>query len=307
MPGVPFCLARLSFDVFCLIVMDQPVVLAVLALICYGFSDFIYKQAAAAGIRADHFLMAQGWIFCPLVILYAAATHRLVPDPAALWGSLAGVLLLIGFYNFIRSLASGSVSTNSSIFRLNFIVTVILVIALLGEPATPAKIAGLALALLATWLLVGGAGADKRSGQATNRSLVQVAVATLCFGASNFFHTVGLRQGALPETLAVAQAALFMPLATVLVYLADRRLRPPSVTFRYSSIAAVLLVGATIFLLRSIAGGQASVVVPISQMGFIVAALLGIVVLGERLTARKAIGLLSAMAALGALAASPYL
>jgi drug/metabolite transporter (DMT)-like permease len=285
--------------------MNQPVVYAFAAMVCYGLSDFIYKQAAAAGIRADHFLMAQAWCFCPLVILYAFATHTLVPDPAALWGSLAGAFIFIGFYYFIRSLAAGSVSTNASIFRLNFIVSAFLVIALLGEPLTPSKIAGLALALLATWLLVGaGATADRAPNDARRRSLAEVAVATLAFGASNFFHTVGLRHGAVPETLAVAQAALFMPLATIVVYFADRKLLPLPVTFKYPAAAAIVLLGATIFLLRSVAGGQASVLVPIAQMGFIVAALLGVFVLRERITVRKAIGLASALAALGVLAAS---
>ena len=138
--------------------MNQPVIYAVVAMACYGLGDFIYKQTATAGIRSDHFLMAQAWFFCPLVIIYAFATHTLVLDPAALWGSLAGAFVFIGFYNFSRSLAAGSVSTTASIFRLNFIVTVVLVIALLGEPLTLRKIAGLALALVATWLLVGAAG-----------------------------------------------------------------------------------------------------------------------------------------------------
>jgi uncharacterized membrane protein len=55
---------------------------------------------------------------------------------------------------------------------------------------------------------------------------------------------------------------------------------------------------------RSRARGQASVLVPIAQMGFIVAALLGIVVLRERITPRKAVGLLAALAALAVLAAN---
>ena len=76
--------------------------------------------------------MAQAWFFLPLVILYALATRTLALDPAALWGSLAGAFIFIGFYYFIRSLATGSVSTNASIFRLNFIVTAFLAIALLG-------------------------------------------------------------------------------------------------------------------------------------------------------------------------------
>ena len=283
--------------------MNQPIVYAIMAMVCYGLSDFIYKQAAAAAIRADHFLMAQAWLFCPLVILYTLATHTLVLNFAALWGSLAGVFIFMGLYYFIRSLAAGSVSTNASIFRMNFIVTVFLVIAFLGEPLTPRKIAGLGLALLATWLLVGaGAVADRTTNDARQRSLIQVAVATLAFGASNFFHTVGLRHGAVPETLAVAQMALFVPLATVVVYFADRNLRLPPVTFKYGAAAAVVLLGATIFLLRGVAGGQASVLVPIAQMGFIVAALLGIFILREPVTVRKAIGLVSALAALAVLA-----
>jgi uncharacterized membrane protein len=283
--------------------MNQALVYAIVAMVCYGVSDFIYKQAATAGIRADHFLMAQGWLFCPLVIVYALATHTLVLDPAALWGSLAGAFVFVGFYCFIRSLATGSVSTNASIFRLNFIVTVLLVVVWLGEPLTGAKIIGLALALLATWLLL-GAGAKRAAVDATRRSLLLVAIATLAFGTSNFFHTMGLRHGALPETLAVAQAALFMPLATVVVYVVDRKLQPPPVTFKYSAPAAIVLLGATISLLRSVAEGQASVLVPIAQMGFVVAALLGIFVLREPVTVRKMIGLATALAALAALAAS---
>ncbi len=285
--------------------MSTAILYALVAMVSYGVSDFIYKQAAAAGIRADHFLMAQAWFFCPLVILYALATRTLVLDPAALWGALAGTFVFIGFYYFSRSLASGSVSTNASIFRLNFIVTAVLAITLLGEPLTLAKAAGLVLALLATWLLVGaGSAADPAPHSAGRRSLVQVAVATLAFGAANFFHAVGLRHGAVPETLAVAQAALFMPLATAVVYRADRKLAPPPISFRYGAAAALVLLVATIFLLRSVARGQASVLVPIAQMGFIVAALLGIVVLRERVPPRKALGLVAAMAALAVLAGS---
>jgi len=182
---------------------------------------------------------------------------------------------------------------------------VLLVVALLGESLTLRKTAGLVLALLATWLLVGAeATADRRPDDARNRSFAQVAVATLAFGAANFFHTIGLRHGAVPETLAVAQGVMFAPLATVVVYFTDRKLRPPLRTLKYSGTAAIILVGATIFLLRGVAIGQATVLVPITQMGFVIAALLGIFILREHLTVRKATGLVMALAALTALARS---
>jgi drug/metabolite transporter (DMT)-like permease len=285
--------------------MDHSIAYAVVAMICYGLSDFIYKRAAAAKIRADRFLTGQAWWFLPLVTLYAAATHTLVFVPAALWGSLAGVFIFIGFYFFIRSLSAGAVSTYASIFRMNFVVTVVLVIVFLGEPLRPGKIAGLALALLATWLLVGAtADAARASSDKRRQSLIQVSIATAAFGASTFFHTLGLRHGAAPETLAVAQAALFMPLASTMIYIADRTFVPPPPALKYGAATAFVLFGATIFLLHGIAIGQASVLVPIAQMGFIVAALLGIFVLREPLTLRKAAGLISALAALAVLAAS---
>lgn len=285
--------------------MHQAIIYALGAMICYGVSDFIYKRSAAAGIRADHFLMAQAWFFCPLVTLYAFATRTLVLDPAALWGSLAGLFVFVGLYFFVRSLAHGAVSTNASIFRLNFIVTAGLAILILGEPLTIAKLVGLVLALAATWLLLGtGLAARGGANSARPHSLFEVAIATLAFGTSNFLHTVGLRHGAVPETLAVAQAATFMPLATAVVAAADRKLAPPAATYRYGAAATVVLLGATILLLHGVAGGEASVLVPIAQMGFIVAALLGIIVLRESVTPRKAIGLACALAALGVLAAS---
>jgi uncharacterized membrane protein len=285
--------------------MSHSVAYAIAAMVCYGLGDYIYKQAAVAGIQADHFLMAQGWFFCPLVILYALASGTLIPDPAAVWGSVAGIFAFTGFYYFVRSLAVGSVSTNAPIFRMNFIVTALLVIVLLGEPMTPAKVIGLAFAMAATWLLVGAKHADDRiPSYRRRRALTEVAVATIAFGASNFFHTVGLRHGAVPETLVVAQAAAFMPLATFVVYLADRKFLPPPMTFKYGAAAAIVLLAAIILLLHGVAQGQASVLVPIAQMGFIIAAMLGIFILDERITVRKTIGLVSALAALAALMGS---
>jgi drug/metabolite transporter (DMT)-like permease len=283
--------------------MTDGIEYACVALVCYGIGDFIYKRAAMAGIRADHFLMGQAWFFFPLIVVYAAATHTLVIRPAALWGMLAGVFVFIGFYNFVRSLVTGSVGINASIFRLNFIVTALLAIVFLGEPLTGSKSAGLCLAALAAWLLLGTQPSGERRHE-DRRSLAQVAVATVAFGAANFFHTVGLRQGVVPETMVAAQAALFMPLATAFVIRVDRRLRPPPATWRYGAVVSLVLLVAFVSLLRGVALGQASVMVPIAQMGFIVTALLGVVVLHEPVTVRKVLGLVCALAALAALAMS---
>ena len=94
------------------------------------------------------------------------------------------------------------------------------------------------------------------------------------------------RHGALPETLAVAQGAVFMPLETLVVYVADCKLRSPPINFKYASAAAVMLLGATVLLLRGVADGQASAQVPIAWV-LSSRPLLGIAILRERATERR--------------------
>ena len=71
-----------------------------------------------------------------------------------------------------------------------------------------------------------------------------------------------------------------------------------------AATAAALFLVALVMLFESLARGQASVLVPITQMGFVVTAAVGVILLREPLTFRKAAGLASAVAALVCLAKS---
>jgi drug/metabolite transporter (DMT)-like permease len=273
------------------------------ALVCYGLSDFIYKRASSAGIKPHHFLMGQAWCFVPAIFLYAWATGTLILSPAAMWGGLAGLFIFIGFYNFLRSLAGGSVSISAPVFRLNFLITALLAITLLGEPVRLAMPIALVLALAAIWLLLGASEPGKRP-EIDRRALGAVLIATLALGIGNFCHTVGLRQGGLPETLLVSQAAVFIVLSTAFVRLVDGKIAPPRMIWKHTAAAAAVLIVAFLFMLHGVALGPASVLIPIAQMGFVVTAALGIVVLREPLTVRKGIGLAATVAALAVLAIS---
>jgi len=273
---------------------------ALAALVAYGVGDFIYKQATQAKVRPHHFLMGQAWCFCPLVVLYAVATGTLTIALPALWGCMAGLFIFVGLHEFLRSLESGPVSITAPVFRLNFIVTAILAIVLLAEPLSALKVVGIGLALAATWLLVAALGGGGRT--ASRNFYAQVAVATLTMGAANFFHKLGLHYGMPPETMLAAQAIVFISLATGFSRATAGTWLPPAITWRYAIPAAIVLIAAFLFLLHGMSVGPASTLVPIAQMGFAVTSALGIAVLGEPLTGRKALGLAAALAALAALA-----
>ena len=273
------------------------------AMLFFGLGDLVYKRGAAAGAQPHHFLMVQSWVFAPSVVLYAMWTDSLHFVAGSLWGALAGLFVLVGFYNFAHSLRTGSISINAPVFRLSFVLTAALAVLLLGEPLTSYKVAGIALALAAVWLLLGAPAPEDAAGRRESRSsLVRVLVATVSVGAGNFIYTFGLRAGATPASLIVAQAAVVVTLATVFAGAVDRRIRPSRAALSYAPRAAVVLALAFAFMVEGMARAEASVVVPIAQMGFVVTALLGFLFLREPFTLRKGAGLVAALAALASLA-----
>lgn len=273
-------------------------------MICLGLSDLVYKRGAAAGVKPHHFLMAQAWCFAPAIFLYGIATGTLELKPYALWGCGAGLFVFVALIHFARSLRTGSVSLIAPIFRLSFTVTTALAVVLLGETLTGWKLAGLAAALLAVWLLLGGeAGAASAPG-AARTALLQALIAMAAMGVANFLYKVGAAAGGTPATFIAGQAAVFLPLSTAYAWIVDRGSRPPRAAWTHAGSAAAAFIVGLILMFESLAQGEASVLVPISQMGFVVTAAYGVVFLREPFTGRKGGGLLLALAALACLALS---
>jgi drug/metabolite transporter (DMT)-like permease len=271
------------------------------ALVCYGLGDLVYKRAAVTGVPTHQFMMVQTWFFLTFVTLYGYVTGTLVFGDASLWGAGAAVFAFTGFYNFAQSLKTGSVSINAPIFRLSFTVTAALAVLMLGEPLTLAKVLGILFALAAVWMLLGGAGGSAAR-KPVAASLARVLVATLSVGVANLLYKYGLRAGATPASLLVVQAITVVTMSTSLASYIDGGVRPVPRVWRFSIAAAVLLSSAFVLLLEGLARGEASVLVPIAQMGFVVTAVVGFVFLRETFTPRRGFGLIAALAALASLA-----
>jgi len=269
------------------------------AMVFYGIADWVYKRAAAGGVQAHHFLVLQASFFAPGIFIYGLATDTLVLGAAFAWGMSAGVLVFIALYLFARSLVSGAVSIIVPVFRLSFAITAVLAVWLLDEPLTGWKLAGLVAAPAAVWLLLAGGAAAPR---ATTSSVLRVLAATVAMGVVSLVYKIGTLAGGSPATVLTGQASVFLPLAMLFALARDRGFHPPPGAWRHGAAAAVLLLFGLVMLLAGLARGEASVLVPVAQMSFVVTAGLGFVLLRETLTIRKGIGLAFAIAALICLA-----
>ena len=282
--------------------MAEGVELALGTMMFYGLADWVYKRAAASGVQPHHFLLLQGFFFAPGIFLYGLTTGTLVLGVPFAWGMMAGVLIFVALYNFARSLASGAVSIVAPVFRLSFAITAALAVWLLDEPLTGWKFAGLAASLAAVWLLLAGGPAS--APRPTTSSVLRVLVATVAMGIVSLIYKLGAIAGGSPATVLTGQASVFLPLATLFALAHDRGFHPPPGAWRYGATTAVLLLFGLVMLLAGLARGEASVLVPVAQMSFVVTAGLGFVFLREALTLRKGCGLAFAIAALICLAHS---
>ena len=121
-------------------------------------------------------------------------------------------------------------------------------------------------------------------------------------GIVSLIYKLGAIAGGSPATILTGQASVFLPLATLFALARDRGFHPPPGAWRHGATAAVLLLFGLVMLLAGLARGEASVLVPVAQLSFVVTAGLGFAFLGERLTLRKGLGLAFAIAALICLA-----
>ena len=91
-------------------------------------------------------------------------------------------------------------------------------------------------------------------------------------------------------------------LTTCLAVALDRDIRPTRPAWRHAPRSAVLLAFGFVFMVESLARGEASRMVPIAQMGLALSAVAEFVFPHEPFSARKGMGLAAAVAALSVFA-----
>ena len=290
--------------------MQNPILFAFGSMVFYGLSDWVYKQVAIKGIKPHHFMALQATFFMPSIFIFGYLSNDLHFDLSYLFGMGAGIGLFLALFNFSISLNEGAVSIAAPIFRLSFIFTVVLAIFILNEPINSLKIAAFLLCFIAIWLLLGNPLIFKTNmglafeSHISKKGLLRVLLATCFMGITSFIYKLGILAGGTPISVVCGQATTFFPCAYGFVLMRDKGFSVPLKRWYFGAVAAFTQLTAQILLLKGLVDGQASVLIPIAQMGFVITAILGIVFLQERLTKSKVFGLAATVLALICLAVS---
>ena len=285
--------------------MSPAIAFALASLVFSGLVDLSYKLYSGRTSSRGLFLSTMGAVWLVLqLVLFILLKRDLTLDPATIWyGLAAGFAVTLSNLMLVECFTGLNVSMGSTIYRLNTIGVVVLAFLFLGEALPIIKLLGIGSGIVAVLFLY-----ERNPGTFAARvSLAYLGLAVLasCFRASfGVISKAGLEAGANPTGILLIGAGCWMVGGLIYAGLRERRMRFGRADFSYSLIAGLLVLGTVNTLISGLEVGDASLVVPIANLGFLLALGAGVLLKMESLTLRKGVAMIFAVGAIVILSVS---
>ncbi|NLF23784.1 MAG: DMT family transporter [Lentisphaerae bacterium] len=267
---------------------------ALFSLVSAGLNDFVFKQYIHKGQHPlGWFVAAVGVVW---TTVFGAAMYMLDGGPTwhAWWVSLgAGLASVLANLLFIGSFRDVPAGTGATIYRMNLVIVAVLGVAVLGEAATLWKLAGVALGLTSVLLLRNGTG--RREPHLPRLAVGALAAACLLRAVMGLLYRVSSRAGIPQFELLAIGGVCWLIGGTVFALWRREPILPARRMTGFAVASGALVCGIVYFMLLATSLAEASVVVPVTQLSFIVTTLLGVCFHGEKLNPRKRLALAAAV------------
>ena len=270
------------------------ILLGVGATLCWGLTMVLMK-AGVDRVSMTAFGVLRLWTGLPFILLYAWATGGFDFGSASmiLVGLAGGIVnAFIGTGLFYYALHHGSMHESNILANTSPFWGIVSAIVFLGEPASPVTFGAGALVIAGTYFLVRGRSSDGE--RHSLRALVAAAVAGILWGFTTAVPTkycMGHGMSPIAYQVLFASGAGLCWTVAALPGLVRRRL---TITRRGVWIAFLssffgLFIGWVMWLM-ALQRAEASVLSPLGGLTLLFAAVLGAIVLRQRLTAKMAVG-----------------
>ncbi len=270
--------------------MSAAIGFALISLLFAGVNDVVFKRYSRRERSRGMFVLGIGivWGILQLLALVTQGQQLDVATPTLAFGIAAGAMVTLSNLLLLESLTHLDVSLGSTVYRLNTVGVVILSFIFLGEPMNPVKLLGIGFGVIAVLYLYRDRPTHVEVHALSLFFWVAVSASVLRAGYGVTFKA-GLSQGAHAPTMMLIAAASWILGGFCYAWLRERRVRITRKKLGYSALSGVLVFVIINSLILALERGQASIVVPIANLSFIVALALSVAMKMERFTMRKTI------------------
>ncbi|WP_417228181.1 EamA family transporter [Amphritea sp.] len=284
--------------------MTSGVFFALLSLLAAGFSDVVFKKYCGKERSRGMYICGIGIIWTMLQLtMFVVNDQAIILNEATLYyGIAAGIAVALANILLLESLTHLDVSLGSTIYRLNTIGVVVFSFIFLSESLGWMKGAGVLCGVIGVLILYKRnkhVSLDEAASMA-RVFLVVAMLAAIVRASYGVISKAGISEGAQPATMMLISSICWIIGGFLYALIREKRVRISLDKLRYSALSGVLIFMIVNFLIAALERGEASVLVPIANMSFIVAMAVSVMMKMEHITKRK-------LAAVGCAAFSIFL
>ncbi len=257
-----------------------------------GINDVIFKKYAAKNRSRGMYILGVGFTWAILQILYSSfSIISFSFDILTIqYGVLAGIILAAANISLIEGLTHIDVSLGSTVYRLNTIGVVILSFVFLSESIEFYKLTGIMFGIISVLLLY-KSNNGKTVSRTTKIFFWLVVFASLLRAAYGVVTKIGLLASVDKNAIILLAALCWIVGGAFYAKYVEKRFIVTKRKALYSLVSGVLVFCIVNFLILGLKVAQASVVVPIANMSFIIALLLSVLMGTERMDLKKIVAI----------------
>jgi drug/metabolite transporter (DMT)-like permease len=270
-------------------VMTNGIVFALLSLVFAGLNDVVFKRYSRKDRSRGAFIFGIGVVWSLLQIASMAVTETPISleNITLAYGLAAGVLLTLSNILLLEALTHISASLGSTIYRLNTIGVAVLAYLVLSEPLGGMKLFGIFLGIVAVFMLYKSDSATREERSQTWLFLLMAVMASLVRASYGVVTKAGIIADADPQTMLLACAVSWVVGGALYARLREGRFKLTAKKMGYAAVSGLLVFLIVAFLMLAVKYGEASTVIPIANMSFIVAMLISVATRIEKITPKK--------------------
>ena len=268
--------------------MTQGVYYALLSMLFAGINDVIFKKYAAKERSRGMYVLGIGvtWAILQILFMQVANVTFNVEHNSISYGLIAGVLLVASNIFLIESLTHIDVSLGSTVYRLNTIGVIILSFLVLDESIGAFKLFGILLGVFAVLLMQGSGSTLNTSGRAKIFFWL-VVIASLFRALYGIVSKAGLSANAEPQSILLLVALCWIVGGAFYAKFIEQKFNVTKKKIVYSLLSGFMVFCIVNFLMLGLDNEQASIVIPIANMSFIIALIVSLVLKIEEFNIRK--------------------
>lgn len=269
-----------------------------------GLNDLLFKQYVSKDRPKGIYIALIGLVWsCFYLVLGTLSGGIHFDNTTLLYGLVSGGVLLAANIFLLEGFRGVDASVGSTIYRLNFMVVIVLAPIFLAEHLTLWKVVGLMFAIASVFLMSWSQGPNQGTkSQSVLLFIILVIMASIFRGLMGFFYKVGAMHGVDYNSFLLINALFWLIGGPIYSVITEKNLAINKSIVLYGIASGLLCVGIASFLLLSVKYGEAIVAVPIAQLSFVVTMVLSVVLLKERVTPYKTLGIICAAGAIVSLA-----